>query len=197
MGEMQEGAALPAQTNVRWYKVVSPTIEKPVKCILLSDRFTGYWTHWDGRVYPCSFDHSCIRCKKGQPNRWLAYIAAYDIYRRERIVVHLTEGAARQLLVLGERNKGLRGLGVELRRVYVSKNNSKVNVYPIAVQTPMDFLPEHPVSDSVNRLFGINEEWAKQFVGGQVAVGPDARTQGAGLPRRAPEEPTEAEQWRM
>lgn len=164
MSEPNEGAELPAQTNVRWYKVISPKGSEVIKATLLQDVFTGFWVHWEGRVFPCPRTAECRRCREGQANRWSGYIGAFDLMLKERVVLALTEGAARQLLPIKTKYETLRGVTISLARVYVTKNNSKVGVRFTNRQLPDEVMPAHGIHDSLNRLFGLNEQWYRSHV---------------------------------
>lgn len=185
MSQENDGVPIPSESNARWYKVVSPKKEAPIKATLLADRFTGQWVHWEGRAYPCSNSRDCWRCRSGQPNRWCAYIAAYDLVARERIVLALTEGAARALLPIKAKYGTLRGVAVTLTRVYADKNNSKVAVKLVNRENPDEIMPAHPIQDSLNRLFGLNENWYRTHQPAQPAYLADDQGDGDHMPRRA------------
>ena len=159
MASSNRGAALPPEPQRRFFNIIGPTGKEPLSCQLLSDTFTGFWLHFVGRTLPCTATKDCRLCMEGHGNYWGAYISAWRHKRKDRIVAAISEEAARQLKVLQDRHGSLRGIQVKLSRRYVSKNNSVVVVEMLSREEPETVFKDHPIIDSLHRLWGINERW--------------------------------------
>jgi len=153
---LNKGAALPADPQGRWYKVISPSGADKIRGVLLADTFHGCWVHWDSCVVPCYRTEKCTRCRQGKSSRWQGYIAFYDMVQKDRFVLSLTEMAARACLDLLAEFGTLRGCQIETFRSVQRKNNAR-QVVKLIKFLDGDAVPsEHPILDSLNRLWGMN-----------------------------------------
>lgn len=183
MSRENEGAMLPAVPEGRFYTIVSPKGPGVIRAVLLADTFTGYWTHWDRCALPCLHNSDCPRCAAGMPNRWTGYIAVYDVHKQNRAILALSEGAARQLLKLAEEYGTLRGVTVEVRRQIPTKPNSPVVVTGWGVVEGKQPIWEHPITDSLNRLWGLNEQYAERCKPARERRQSDGLGRGVPIPR--------------
>lgn len=195
---LNKGAALPAEPQGRWYKVISPKGADKTRGLFLADTFFGCWVHWEGMVLPCTHDEKCGRCKGGRGSRWQGYIAFYDMVAKERVVLSLTEMAARDCLQLMQEHGTLRGLQVETYRSTCSKNNARQVVKLVKAYPAEEVMPEHPVIDSLNRLWGMNLARLQGGEGKPRPFRPDDDNDGIPLPAprppQSPRTPATAEQ---
>ncbi len=102
-----------------WFKIVSPRRMVPIQVGLLSQDFTGIWTHFcnhANRTVPCVGEAHCDRCQVGLHRRWKGYIAAILSTTRQPVIVELTEGAARAIRNDPLYKSGLRGCILTLQR---------------------------------------------------------------------------------
>lgn len=159
MVQVAPGAPLPEEPRKRWYRVESPKGSERKRVTLLDECWTGFWVHWDGCVVPCSNNHECRLCRQGNGNRWQAYMAAWDLVVHRRFVLALSEGAARTLLNHRRGETGLRGLSIEITRKFPLKANSALLIKVLGYQNPQEVFAPHPIMDSLNRLFGLNEQY--------------------------------------
>lgn len=199
MSQATLGAPLPPDPDRRFYKCIHPKMEQVLKVTLLADTFRGEWTHWRGRPFLCYRCKDCWGCQQRMPNRWNGYIACWDHGEHRRRVLQLSEGAARQLLPLKVEYGGLRGCCVELRRADPRKENSPVIVKLLHRQEPGELMKEHPIDDSLNHIWGINEDWGRKAPLEAPGEEDDEGTIGAPMPppRRQPDEtPATPDQWR-
>lgn len=183
------GAPLPPVPQERWYPVIAPKGDVPLIVTLLADTFTGVWVHWDGRVLPCYESSECPLCKRRLPNRWVGYIACYSqipwgdyLKQPGRAVLALSEGAARQLLPTLTDTGSLRGVGIEIRKKFPHKENSP---YVVKVRGRADvdgIATEHDVWPSLNRMFGLNEDFWHRHARGKDKPHPQGVSLGVQLP---------------
>ncbi len=146
MGLPVKGAPLPQQTAKRWYMVRSPKGPEARRVTCLDDVWEGFWTHWDGRVFPCQNTPACEKCGNGYSQRWSGYFAAWDLGKHDRCIEAITEGQGKALRVILQQRGSLRGCSFEFRRCHPTKPNS-----PVA----------HPIIDSLNRMWGINDNFRR------------------------------------
>lgn len=164
---MTRGAALPATPDGRFYPMVMPRPDEPVKATLLSDKPFGVWLHYrDGGAVPCTGDpHTCERCAPDSGSRWQGYIACWDWRGRRLAVLCLSEGACRQLLPTYNKARTLRGVTATFTRRDRTRANSPVDVVVHGYEDESRIPPEFELADSLRRLWywqgpipGLGEE---------------------------------------
>lgn len=189
MKQSPAGAPLPVRTNERWYMVVSPKGETKIRGTILADTFLGVWVHWDGCALPCTETHDCPACKAGLGHRWQGYVAFWQWGVDRRVVLALSEGAARQLLKPLDEYGSLRGVSIEMARKFPRKPNSSLLVKVTSRHEPAEIMGEHPITDSLNRLWGLNMQfWAKKTGGINLPPVPPVRV-GSDCPEPDDEQP--------
>lgn len=180
MSSPYQGAPLPSQVNVRWYEVKSPKGHERRRGVILSESFTGFWTHWDGASLACSNDPTCERCKAGRGNRWQGYLPFWDLRLKERTVETFSEGAARLLLKLKDKYGSLRGIAIETFRKDPAKRNSAQLVVEYDGEWGDSCPSEHDILPSLLRIWGMNEAFIKH--GRQPPFTVRGYVQGDGVP---------------
>lgn len=152
-----ERAPLPQQSSLyrEWFKIISPYRTSPLKFICLSDDIFGVWTHFDrdvGRTLPCRGRELCTYCQYGIIRRWKGYVGAMLFSTSEIRVAEVTEGAARSIELHPLREKGLRGLCIQLQR---KRSHATAPVFA-ELAPPMEglILPDNPdIEQCLERLW--------------------------------------------
>lgn len=184
MGLPVKGAPLPQQTAKRWYMVRSPKGAEARRVVCLDDVWEGFWTHWQGRVFPCTNTSDCEQCSGGINQRWSGYFAAWDLGRHDRCIEAVTEGQAKALRAILQERGSLRGCAFEFRRSHATKPNSPVVVKYLGQGNPQEQFEAHPIIDSLNRLWGINDNFRRNQSGVTTGTGENNRGRGVPLPQR-------------
>lgn len=117
-----EGEPLPQFSGVAFVRTIWPTAQGGgLTVTFLADTFTGFWCHYcndDKRSWPCDRTDSCPGCKAKLGLRWQGYIPVWSRDCNGPRILMLTEGAARQLVVLADLQNGLRGVVARVFRKY-------------------------------------------------------------------------------
>jgi hypothetical protein len=163
MGQPNNGAPLPPESDARFFAILSPKGATRLRTTLLARTFTGFWTHWEDRDYACTAPDLCRRCREGIRPRWVGFIAAWEWNQNRRIVLRLTEGAARQIQAIADERGDPRGLTIDSRRLYPNKNNSRIIVEFVRREDSAQIPDEFPILPSINRLLDLNDRWYEQF----------------------------------
>lgn len=155
------GVPLPSEGGKRWFRVIYPKLSEVVRATFLADTFFGQYLHFEGRSMGCAGSGKCAHCKAGLPFKWGGFIAIFDHGRKERAILSLTTASAQDCLLLLAQHQSLRGLTVEARRVNPRNGRSRVGIRLISQQRPSEVMPEHPIIESLNRLWSMNEQWVR------------------------------------
>lgn len=128
--------------------------------VCLSERCWAIWTHWQPLTRPCygSWDR-CEGCKHYLGKRWSAYLSGFETVTQERVIVPVTEWAAKSAKLADLRARGisLRGVGLCLRRVGIARN-SMVRLELLKLREPLSELPPAgPILPTLLALWGIED----------------------------------------
>jgi len=189
MGQPNLGAPLPLEPSKRWYKVIYPKAGTTLRATILAPTFLGEYLHFDGRSLACTRLPTCPGCKAKLSFKWGGYIAIYSHGLKERAILGLTEKAASDLLPLLERFTTLRGITIEAKRVNPRNGRSRVGIVMLGREKPEDIMAEHPIIDSLNRLWSVNEEW--RGLQDTTAQMPAYGAMNVGIPLPAPDQADE------
>ncbi len=107
------------------------------------------------------FGKKCESCEAGWEPRWIGYIAAWHIQRKQKVLLELTAGAADLLAAHAEKIGSIRGQRIKLSRLG-DRHNGPLQITWEHSNIPDDQIPEpFDVEDSLHRLWQINQQLRK------------------------------------
>jgi hypothetical protein len=180
----------PATENQFNYRLIRVPAAKPLRCIILSDKMSGTYTHYaKGRTTPCDRE-SCLACKDGLPYRWHSYLAIHNADTGENALLELTATAAAQLQPAIAEFKTLRAVKIILERPS-RRPNGRIKIAIVPGRAPEAGLPEAPnVPAIMQHIWGLDDRqlqpatprrFSDHFLptpksNGETEVSPSART---------------------
>lgn len=112
------GEMPPPPISKRFFPILSPKPDMPVKAIITSDRPLACWTHYHNReTFPCTRSNdTCSLCRARLSPRWKAYLCGMVAITGKSAVIELTAGAVHSCPKIIDEKAKLRGWGIELFR---------------------------------------------------------------------------------
>lgn len=125
-----------------YYPIYSPTTDRDVAVVVLSQDVTGVYVHYyNHRTRPCLASRDlCEGCDLRYPRRWKGYLACWDKSRGRLCLAQLTQEAFLRTAGLHALRGKLRGCVLRLTRAGASRN-SRVNAQVKPVTWEEGLLP--------------------------------------------------------
>ncbi len=114
----------PVARQSTFYRIRRPKTGADVRAVVLCDRMLKFWVHCvDGHDQPCTKNEGeCPHCSEGWRSGLKGYLAGYDPYQGQMVLVELTPNAIRSCRRLEDKSASLRGEFIVVKRVGKAKN---------------------------------------------------------------------------
>lgn len=97
---MSNPIEMPRTASVAFVQVVTPLVNRPIRCRILSDRLIGYFTHWKGTTRLCKYPNPCPGCEDGSPRRWQTTLPVQLLPSGRPAIIQLGRAASHRLGIL-------------------------------------------------------------------------------------------------
>lgn len=122
--------------------------------LILSSKWWGVWTHYDGKTGPCfrTSEH-CVGCARGKKKEWKAYLHCHCLELKQDVILELPRGAALSLRDQLGKDVSLRGNRVQVKKGKGATSGLQVSILT-ACQNLNDLAAEKDPRPSVWALWG-------------------------------------------
>jgi hypothetical protein len=113
-----------------WHPLLMVPREGFASCVVLSERFAAYDTHWDEQtrhVVPCTGDETCDRCHNGRRRYVYHYAAVWHTPYGQQKLLGIPESAWDCCAALEALKEQARGVILTLRR-FKDRRNAPISI---------------------------------------------------------------------
>lgn len=138
-----------------FYPIWSPTPDREIHVVLVSQSLLGVFTHWiDGRTRPClGSREECVGCDLKLPRRWKCFLGAFNPASGRLGILEVTQEAFLRCRQLNEDSGKLRGLTVRLIRTGLAKNARVTALVGARVTAGATVPPSFDVKAALERVW--------------------------------------------
>lgn len=148
-----------------FYEIRSPTPDRDVQTVVLSQSVLGVYTHhFNRRTRPCLGNReTCEGCDLRYDRRWKGYLACWDRSKGRLELVEITQEAFLRCPPFHTEEGKLRGLVLRLARAGASKNARVVATLQKATWPPGALPPAFDIKAALERVWFTDHKPLERF----------------------------------